>query len=144
MAYTFQHYGSARLYQESHQKGIHEKLFTRISNSFSSKLLPSSVLVIFIDMNTYILTERRNFKTFWKENYAVGLDSCYVFNLEHRTEHDIDSAYGVCMHYTVPNFTADEFDSLLACNIIRFLFNCLREANFLLSLGGSSQNTGKH
>ena len=95
-------------------------------------------------MNTYILTERRNFKTFWKENYAVGLDSCYVFNLEHRTEHDIDSAYGACMHYTVPNFTADEFDSLLACNIIRFLFNCLREANFLLSLGGSSQNTGKH
>ena len=96
------------------------------------------------DMNTYILTERRNFKTFWKENYAVGLDSCYVFNLEHRTEHDIDSAYGVCMHYTLPNFTADEFDSLLACNIIRLLFNCLREANFLLSLGGSSQNTGKH
>ena len=90
MAYTFQHYGSARLYQQSHQKGIHEKLFTRISNSFSSKLLPSSVLVIFIDMNAYILTERRNFKTFWKENYAVGSDSCYVFDLEH--------AYRVCMH----------------------------------------------
>ena len=49
-------------------------------------------------MNTYILTERRNFKKFWKENLAIGLDSCYLINVEHRTEHDIDSAYGVCMH----------------------------------------------
>ena len=86
------------------------------------------------DMNTYILTERRNFKTFWKENYAVGLDSCYVFNLEHRTEHDIDSAYGVCMHYTLPNFTADEFDSLLACNIISFYLTVYGRQIFYLAL----------
>ena len=33
-----------------------------------------------------------------EENYAIGLDSCYWFNLEHETEHDIDIAYGVCMH----------------------------------------------
>ena len=51
-------------------------------------------------MNTYILsTERRNFKTFWKgRKLCFGLDSCYWFNLEHETEHDIDNAYGVCMH----------------------------------------------
>ena len=30
-------------------------------------------------MNTYKLTEGRNFKTFLKENYAVALDSCFVF-----------------------------------------------------------------
>ena len=35
----------------------------------------------FIDMNTYRLTEDRNFKTFFKENYAIDLDtdSCYIF-----------------------------------------------------------------
>ena len=52
----------------------------------------------FFRMNTYILTERRYFKTFWKKNYAIGLNSCYLINVEHGTEHDIDSAYGVCMH----------------------------------------------
>ena len=33
-----------------------------------------------------------------QENYAIGLESCYSFNLEYGTEHDIDSAYGVCIH----------------------------------------------
>ena len=32
-----------------------------------------------IDMDTYILTEDKNFKTFWKESYAIALDSCYSF-----------------------------------------------------------------
>ena len=51
-------------------------------------------------MNTCmcILTGRTNFKTFLKENYAVGLENCYLFNLEHGTKHDIDSAYGIRMH----------------------------------------------
>ena len=30
-------------------------------------------------MDTCKLTERRNFKAFLKENYAVALDSCYLF-----------------------------------------------------------------
>ena len=30
-------------------------------------------------MNWYILKEGRNFKTLLKENYAVALDSCYLF-----------------------------------------------------------------
>ena len=76
----------------------------------------------FYCMNTYTITGRRNFRTLLKENYAVGLNSCYLFNVEHGTEHDIDSAYGVCMHQIFLNFTADEFDSLLVCNIIRFFF----------------------
>ena len=33
-----------------------------------------------------------------QENYAIGLNSCYLFNLEHETEHVIDSGNGVCMH----------------------------------------------
>ena len=42
-------------------------------------------------MNTvYLYPEKRNFKTFCKENFAIGLDSCYLFNVEHETEHDID------------------------------------------------------
>ena len=65
-----------------------------------------------------------------QENFAVGLDSCYLFNLEHRTEHEIDRAYGVCMHLTFLNFTTDEFDSLVVCNIITFFFNSLWEGKF--------------
>ena len=95
-------------------------------------IIPSSVLVTFVDMNMYILTERGNFKTFWKaKNYAIGLDSCYLFNLKHGTEHDIVNAYGVCMDQTFLNFMTDEFGSLLICNIIKFFFNCLWGGKFL-------------
>ena len=33
-----------------------------------------------------------------QEDYAIGFNSCYLHNLENRTEHGIDSAYGVCMY----------------------------------------------
>ena len=33
-------------------------------------------LVVFIDMNICILTERRDFKAFLKQNYAVTLERC--------------------------------------------------------------------
>ena len=37
-------------------------------------------LVVCIDINWYILTEGgRNFKKILKDNYAVALDSCYLF-----------------------------------------------------------------
>ena len=67
-----------------------------------------------------------------QENFANGLDSCYSFNLEHGTEHEIDRAYGVCMHLTFLNFTTDEFDSLVVCNIITFFFNSLWEGKFFI------------
>ena len=35
--------------------------------------------MIVIGMNTNILAEGRNFKTFLKENNAIALDSCYLF-----------------------------------------------------------------
>ena len=36
--------------------------------------------LVFIDMNTYILLQSRtNFETFLKENYVIGLGSCYLF-----------------------------------------------------------------
>ena len=79
-----------------------KKMFAKISNSFSPYLLPSCLLVILLMISehvyTYWLTEKKNFKTFWKENYTIDLVSCYLFNVEHGTEHDIDSACGVCMH----------------------------------------------
>ena len=37
-----------------------------------------------------------------QETFANGLDSCYLFNLEHGTEQDIDRAYGVCIQLTLP------------------------------------------
>ena len=60
-----------------------------------------------------------------QENFAIGLDSCYLFNLEHGTEHGIVRAYGVCMHLTFLNFMTDEFDSIVVCNIIAFFLNSL-------------------
>ena len=63
----------------------------------SALKLPLCELVVFIDMETYILTEGRHFKTFLKENYAIALDSCYLFTKK-MFEHNIDSAYGVCMN----------------------------------------------
>ena len=48
----------------------------------------------------YILKEAgRSFKTFLKENYALALDSCYLFtNVKKGTEHDIDSTYRDIRH----------------------------------------------
>ena len=64
------------------------------------------------------------------ENFANGLASCHLFNLEHGTEREIDRTYGVCMHLTFLNFTTNEFDSLVVCNIITFFFNSLWEGKF--------------
>ena len=85
MVYTFLHHGPwwcVPCTKGLSKQCIQKKLFTRISNC----------------LKTYIHTERRNFKTFWKENCTIGLNSCYLLNFENGTEHDIDSAYGVCVH----------------------------------------------
>ena len=50
VAYTFLHHDDAHIYQSLSKQDVQKKLLTRISNS----------------LKTYILTERRNFKTFWK------------------------------------------------------------------------------
>ena len=55
------------------KQGI-QKMCTRISNS-----LKLHVYLWFIEIWTIILTEGRNFKAFWKENYAIALDSCCLF-----------------------------------------------------------------
>ena len=95
---------------------MQKKLFTRISNC----------------LNTYIHTERRDFKTLSIKNYTIGWSSCYLLNFEHGTdEHNIDSAYGVCMHQAQVNFTADKFDSLFLCIIMMFFFNCLLGEKFV-------------
>ena len=54
------------------------KMCSRICSSFSTSRLPSCVVVIFIDMNAYILKEGTNFQKFLKETYAIALDSCYL------------------------------------------------------------------
>ena len=83
----------ARMPQKS-QQGIQKNCipeFPILSNSFP---------LFFTDMNMYILTEGRDFKKFLRENYAIALDSCYLFkeNVEHGIEHDVDSVYEVCIH----------------------------------------------
>ena len=40
--------------------------------------LSSYGLVVFVDMNTYILKEGRNLKTFLTENYAIALENYYL------------------------------------------------------------------
>ena len=74
---------------------------TRISNSFRPSLLLTYVPVILRGMNNYILTEGRNFKVFWKENYAIALDGCCLLTkkmLNMELVHDVNSAYGVYKH----------------------------------------------
>ena len=59
--------------------------------------------------------------------------TCLLKSVEHEIEHDIDSAYGVCMHYAFLNSIADlintlqfkQMMSLTVCNIMRFFFTCL-------------------
>ena len=66
-------------------------------------------------MNTYIITDVINFETVMKQNYAVALDSCYMFtkkNVEHGIKHDIYSAYGVYINNTFLNFTAVSMNTL--------------------------------
>ena len=45
----------------------------------SALYLLSCWLVVFIDMNTYILIESRFSKTFLEENYPIAFSSCYLF-----------------------------------------------------------------
>ena len=41
---------------------------------------------------------KRELQNILEKKFAVGCDSCYLFNVEHGTEQYIDSSYGVCMH----------------------------------------------
>ena len=89
------------------KQGIQKKLFTRISNG----------------LNTYIHTERRNVKTFRKENYTICLIevvACLIFNME------LNMILIVLM-----DFACIALDSLLVCNIIRFFFNRLLGGKFV-------------
>ena len=86
-------------------------------------------VVVFIDINKYILTEPRHFKAFLKCNYV--LDSCYLFtkkNVEYGIEHVVlivlmEFAYipELCSRfdYYIVILADDGFDNLLAsfCNI---------------------------
>ena len=69
--FTFLHRGACMHQRQESQRDTH-KLFSTLK-------LPLCGLVVFIDMNTYILTGGRSFKTLLKENYAIALDSCYLF-----------------------------------------------------------------
>ena len=67
----------------------------------------------FIDMNTYILTEGRNFKTFLKGIYTTALEffshllvtKCWTWNWTLC----FDSGYGTC---GILNFTVDSMNTL--------------------------------
>ena len=63
--------------------------------------LPSCGLVVFIDMNMYILTEGdRSFKTFMKENVQLlwTVVTYLLKNAKQGIEHNIDSTYGDIRH----------------------------------------------
>ena len=63
--------------QEKSQQGIQENCVPEFP-ILSALKLPTYGLVVFIDMNTYILTEGRSFRTFLEENYAIALNSYFT------------------------------------------------------------------
>ena len=72
--------------------------------NFAAKLLILSVLTFtsmwtkgfYLDKNTHILTEARNFKTLLKENYAIALGSL-LKKVERGIEHNVDTS--LCYAY---------------------------------------------
>ena len=66
------------------QLGI-QKNFIPVFPVLSALKLPSCRLMVFIDINTYILTEDISFKIFLKKNDATVFDSCYLFTKKCRT-----------------------------------------------------------
>ena len=76
--------------------------------------------------------------------------TCLLKNVENGTEHDIDSAYGVCMYQTFLNFTTGfmntlqfkQMMNLAVCQFVilkGFSLAVYGEANFLLKHGGSPE-----
>ena len=72
--------------------------------------------------------------------------TCLLKSVEHEIEHDIDSAYGVCMHYTFLNSIEDlintlrfkQMMSLTVCNIMsRFLYLLLGSQISYLALAAA-------
>ena len=60
-------------------KKVHKKNCSPEFLIFSAVKLPSCELLVFIDMNTFILIEGTNLWTFLKKNYGIALDSYYMF-----------------------------------------------------------------
>ena len=92
MRCIFLHHSVGIMHQKS-QQGI-QKNFVSEFSILSALKLRLCELMAFADMNTCILIEGRNFKTFVNENYAIALESCYLFSKK-MFEHDIDSALRV-------------------------------------------------
>ena len=69
-------HGMCRKSQQTRYKKI---IVFQNSQFFQPACVPSCVVVIFVDMNSYIPTDGRNLQTFWKQNYAITLDSCNLF-----------------------------------------------------------------
>ena len=83
---------------------------------FRGQVLKStSELVIFIDMNTYIITKGKKFKTFLKK-IMQSLWTVVTYlrkNNEHGIEHvPLISACGVCIHQTLLKFTVESMKTL--------------------------------
>ena len=125
---------------------IHEKSQQSIQKSCVPEFLYG--LVLFIDMNTYILTEGRDFKAFLKQNYAITLERCYLFTKK-MSNMELKMILIVLMEFayirnswTLPQIwwipcillVNNVFESLLVRNIIRFFFISIWEAIFLQDL----------
>ena len=81
----------------------------------SALKLRSCELLVFIDMNTYILIEDKDFWAFLKKNYAVALDSCYMFtNNKLNMELDMMLIVLVEFAYIVNRFTLTPPTSVIA------------------------------
>ena len=102
--------------------------------------LRSCKVVVFIDMNLYICSEGRNFKTFFEENYAITVvESCYLFTKK-MLKMELNLILILLMRFGNIRYSWNLQQiwwihcnlsrlrisfGLLVCNTIRFFFICL-------------------
>ena len=82
VAYTFLHHSDACMCQKSQQTRHPEKI-----GYWNFQLLEH--------IYTY---RKKEFRNILVRKLCNWFEQLYLFNVEHGTEHYIDSAYGVCMH----------------------------------------------
>ena len=80
------HHGGSRMYQESQQTRYTKKFVYKKFQFFQPLIIvPSCVLVIFMDINTYILTERKEFQNILESKKIMQLVwtavTCLIMNM---------------------------------------------------------------
>ena len=136
---------------------VYKKSYVPKFPIFSALQLRSCEVVVFIDMDLYICSEDRNFKTFLKKNYVITVDSCYLFIKKMLTMElnlilillmrfgNFRHSWNLQQIWWIPcNLSRLKIRfGLLVCNTLRFFFICLWEKQYFYK-SQWLQITGKH